>query len=32
MAALSASNGFLVLTEGTAPRAAGDTVTVWLAD
>jgi molybdopterin molybdotransferase len=32
MAALSASNGFLVLPEGTAPRAAGDTVTVWLAD
>jgi len=32
MAALSASNGFIVLPEGTAPRAAGDTVTVWLAD
>ena len=32
LAALSASNGFIVLPEGTADRAAGEIVTVWLGD
>jgi len=32
MAALSASNGFIVLPEGTGEHAEGEIVTVWLAD
>jgi molybdopterin molybdotransferase len=32
LAALSASNGFIVLREGTAERAGGEIVTVWLGD